>query len=82
MGTYERLHAIICEDMGTRPEAVSPGTMLGEISTDNLDWVMVLLEVELQFTILIEEPEFDLVRNVAELVELIDVKLHRQIKAA
>lgn len=72
---YERLHTMICSSLGVRPEAVSPGTMLGEITTDHDDWFLILVEIEIEFGIYIDETEFDRVRNVAELVELIDAKL-------
>lgn len=72
--TLHRLAALIAEHTHVHPEAVTPGTLLNEISTDPEEWFGILAEAEHLCLVEIDEAEFDDCRSVGDLIELIDAK--------
>lgn len=73
MNTFDRIAAILTRDMGVAAALITPAATLVSMGiTDSLDQIEIAISVENEFGVDLEEPPFDTVATLGELVFAID----------
>lgn len=71
--TYDKLKEIIVEQLGVKPEQVTPEAVFEcDLGADSLDHIELLMGAEQEFGIVIADAAAERVKTVAEAVPLID----------
>jgi len=68
----ERVTRIVCNQMGTSPEKVTPETsFVNDLNADSLDTVELVMEFEDEFEISIPDEDAEKIQTVGKAVEFI-----------
>ena len=75
MSTYEAIRAIIVEQLGAEPEAVTPAAAFVEdLKADSLDLVELIMTFEEKMGIEISDAEAEGIRTVGDAVAFVDAR--------
>ena len=73
MGTYEKVVGLLCEQLGTNAENVTPESdIIKDLGADSLDVVQMLMSLEDEFGITVSEESAAELKTVADIVAMID----------
>ena len=71
----ERVTRIVCNQMGTSPEKVTPETsFVNDLGADSLDTVELVMEFEDEFEISIPDEDAEKIQTVGAAIEYIKAK--------
>ena len=70
MTAFERIREVICEELGARPEDVTPETALGELDADSLEIAALVITLEDTLAVELSEEKWSRVSKVKDLVRL------------
>ena len=74
--TLERVVKIVCDQMGTTADKVTPETsFINDLGADSLDTVELVMEFEDEFEISIPDEDAEKIQTVGAAVSYIDEKL-------
>ena len=72
----ERVLNIVCEQLGTSREKISPETsFINDLGADSLDTVELVMEFEDEFEINIPDEDAEKIQTVGDAIEYIKTKL-------
>ena len=77
MNALARIANIIFDHTGVAPQVITPGTRLGDVSTEAEEWFGILAEIEIELRIEIDELEFEGLGTIGELLDLVNAKSRR-----
>ena len=75
MGIYEKMKAIIVEQLGRKPEEITPDISFKELDVDSLDVVQLVMAIEDEFDILIDDEEAPRLDSMPHAIAFIEEKL-------
>ena len=71
--TFERVQAIIAEQLGVDPEKVTPDAEFeADLNADSLDLVELIMSLEEEFGVEISDDEAERIRKVSDALDYID----------
>ena len=71
----ERVKKIVCDQMGTTPDKVTPETsFINDLGADSLDTVELVMEFEDEFDISIPDEDAEKIQTVGNAIEYIESK--------
>lgn len=71
--TYERVRAIVAEQLGVEPEKVVPEAEFeADLNADSLDLVELIMSLEEEFGIEIADEEAEKIRKVSDAMDFIE----------
>lgn len=72
MDIFEKISKIIAENADINPEIISPETTINELGLDSIDLVDLVMEIEDSFGVSIPDEEFENIRTVSDITDLIE----------
>ena len=70
---FERLQAIVAEQLGVEPEAVTPDAeFIADLNADSLDMVELVMSLEEEFGVTIDDEDVEKIRKVSDAVDYIE----------
>jgi acyl carrier protein len=71
----ERVKKIVCDQMGTTPDKVTPETsFINDLGADSLDTVELVMEFEDEFEISIPDEDAEKIQTVGNAISYIEAK--------
>ena len=75
MAVEERVKSIIAEQLGVKPEEVTPGaSFIDDLGADSLDTVELVMALEEEFGIEIPDEDAEKMTNVGDAIKYIEEK--------
>ena len=78
MDIYEKVKNIIIEQLGRKPETITPDAKFRDLDVDSLDVVQLIMAIEDEFGILIEDEEAAKLDTMPHVIAFIEEKLERK----
>ena len=75
MGVEEKIKAIIAEQLGVKPEEVTPeASFIDDLGADSLDTVELIMALEEEFSVEIPDEDAEKMTTVGDAVKYIETK--------
>ena len=71
MGVFEKVRAIVADQLGVDEEEVTQGTTFQELNADSLDIVELIMALEEEFNLDIPDEEAEKIRTIGDAVNYI-----------
>ena len=76
MAAEEKIKAIIAEQLGVKPEEVTPkASFVDDLGADSLDTVELIMALEEEFNIEIPDEDAEKMKTVGDVIKYIDEKV-------
>ena len=79
MAVADRVKSIIAEQLGVKPEEVTPeASFIDDLGADSLDTVELIMALEEEFSIEIPDEEAEKMTKVGDAIKYIDQKVQKK----
>lgn len=74
MATFEKVKAILTEQLGVDENAITENTAIEELGADSLDLVEIVMTIEEEFDIKIDDSAIEDLKKVGDIITYIEQK--------